>query len=69
MTGEATNGAPRPSRVRKDSPPPQDHHPHTGHMHCHGPGCGHESVPHETHVDYIHGGHRHTRHGQHYDDH
>jgi hypothetical protein len=46
-----------------------DHKHHLGHMHCHGPGCGHEAVQHDSHVDYIHQGHRHTLHGQHYDEH
>ena len=37
--------------------------------HEHGPGCGHEAVPHGDHVDYIHGSHRHALHGEHYDEH
>jgi hypothetical protein len=45
------------------------HRPHLGHMHVHGPGCGHEAVAHETHTDYVHDGHRHARHDQHYDEH
>ena len=28
--------------------------------HQHGPGCGHDLVLHEDHVDYVHSGHRHT---------
>ncbi len=39
------------------------------HPHEHGPGCGHESVPHGDHVDYLHDGHRHAPHGGHYDEH
>jgi zinc transport system permease protein len=39
------------------------------HLHEHGPGCGHEPVPHEDHVDYLHHGHRHAPHGAHYDEH
>ena len=27
--------------------------------HVHGEGCGHEAVPHDDHVDYVHDGHRH----------
>jgi hypothetical protein len=27
--------------------------------HVHGEGCGHEAVPHEDHIDYVHDGHRH----------
>lgn len=45
---------------------------HAGHgltEHQHGPGCGHESVAHEGHVDYVHDEHRHALHGDHYDEH
>ncbi len=37
--------------------------------HVHGPGCGHEAVPHGDHVDYIVDGHLHHPHGNHCDDH
>lgn len=37
--------------------------------HEHGPGCGHESVPHGDHVDYLVDGHLHYPHGGHCDDH
>ncbi len=37
--------------------------------HRHGPGCGHEAVPHGDHVDYLHDGHRHAAHADHYDEH
>lgn len=37
--------------------------------HEHGEGCGHETVDHGDHVDYIHDSHRHARHGDHYDEH
>ncbi len=37
--------------------------------HAHGPGCGHESVPHGDHVDYLVGGHLHRPHGDHCDHH
>lgn len=37
--------------------------------HVHGPGCGHEAVPHDNHVDYLVGGHLHHPHGDHCDDH
>ena len=40
-----------------------------GHVHEHGPSCGHVAVPHEDHVDYVHDGHRHAPHGKHYDEH
>ena len=43
----------------------------TGHdaKHKHGPGCGHEAVPHGDHVDYLVDGHLHHQHGDHCDDH
>lgn len=37
--------------------------------HEHGPGCGHEPVPHGDHIDYLVGGHLHHPHGDHCDDH
>lgn len=37
--------------------------------HVHGPGCGHEPVPHGDHVDYLVEGHLHYPHGDHCDDH
>ena len=37
--------------------------------HQHGPGCGHEPVPHGDHVDYLVDGHLHHPHGNHCDDH
>ena len=37
--------------------------------HVHGPGCGHEPVPHGDHVDYLVDGHLHHQHGDHCDDH
>ena len=37
--------------------------------HVHGPGCGHEAVPHGDHVDYIVNGRLHHPHGDHCDDH
>ncbi|CEG86333.1 zinc transporter permease [Propionibacterium freudenreichii] len=42
---------------------------HTIAEHQHGPGCGHATVQHGDHVDYIHGDHRHALHGDHYDEH
>jgi hypothetical protein len=33
------------------------------------PACGHEAVEHDGHVDYLHEGHRHAVHGDHYDEH
>jgi hypothetical protein len=37
--------------------------------HAHGPGCGHEAVPHGDHVDYLVSGHLHHPHDGHCDDH
>ena len=37
--------------------------------HVHGPGCGHEPVPHGDHIDYLVAGHLHHPHGDHCDDH
>lgn len=39
------------------------------HSHEHGPGCGHEAMRHGDHVDYLHDGHRHAPHDDHYDEH
>jgi DNA-binding transcriptional ArsR family regulator len=48
---------------------PGRHAPHRMHRHVHGEGCGHVAIPHGDHVDYIHDGHRHATHDDHYDDH
>ena len=37
--------------------------------HRHGPGCGHEAVPHGDHTDYLVEGHLHHPHGDHCDAH
>ena len=37
--------------------------------HAHGPGCGHDAVPHGDHTDYLVEGHLHHPHGDHCDDH
>jgi hypothetical protein len=37
--------------------------------HRHGPGCGHEAIPHGDHLDYLVCGHLHHPHGDHCDDH
>lgn len=42
---------------------------HEGHTHQHKPGCGHQSVKHGDHTDYLHDGHLHHVHGDHVDDH
>ena len=40
-----------------------------GHPHRHGPECGHPVVRHGDHDDFIHEGHRHAVHADHYDEH
>lgn len=37
--------------------------------HVHGPGCGHDAVPHGDHTDYLVDGHLHHPHGDHCDNH
>jgi hypothetical protein len=46
-------------------------HTCTGHDkdHVHGPGCGHEAVPHGDHIDYLVDGHLHHQHNGHCDNH
>ncbi|WP_188538731.1 zinc transporter permease [Kocuria dechangensis] len=41
---------------------------HTKEEHTHGENCGHRAVLHGGHVDYIHDGHKHSEHGDHYDE-
>ncbi|QGF25227.1 iron chelate uptake ABC transporter family permease subunit [Raineyella fluvialis] len=49
-------------------PAPHDHE--EGHPHVHGgPECHHPTVQHGDHLDYVHDGHRHAMHGDHYDEH
>ena len=48
---------------------PPDEHATTDHPHEHGPDCGHVAVTHGDHVDYLHDGHRHAPHDEHYDEH
>ena len=46
--------------------------PHTiteNHPHRHAAGCGHPAVQHGDHTDFIHEGHRHAVHADHYDEH
>jgi len=49
--------------------PPLDHVDTETHPHEHGSDCGHVAVRHGDHVDYVHDGHRHAAHGEHYDEH
>lgn len=37
--------------------------------HTHGPGCGHTAIKHGDHIDYIHDGHLHCPHEDHYHEH
>ena len=49
-----------------------DDEPHvesTAHRHDHHPECGHPVVEHGDHVDYVHDGHLHAAHGDHWDEH
>ncbi len=48
---------------------PGSHEEAAAHAHQHGPDCGHAAVRHGDHVDYVHDGHRHAVHGEHYDEH
>lgn len=38
-------------------------------QHVHGPGCGHDAVPHDDHTDYLVAGHLHHPHAGHCDHH
>ncbi|MBZ0186606.1 MAG: hypothetical protein K8F91_10190 [Candidatus Obscuribacterales bacterium] len=42
---------------------------HTDHKHEHGEACGHKTIKHGDHVDYLHDGHLHHVHGDHVDEH
>ena len=42
---------------------------HSEHAHEHSSTCGHKSIRHDDHVDYIHDGHLHHMHGDHADEH
>ncbi|GDX61481.1 MAG: hypothetical protein ITD42_04390 [Nitrosospira sp.] len=37
-------------------------HTHSDHSHQHGPDCGHLSIKHNDHIDYLHAGHLHHLH-------
>jgi hypothetical protein len=45
-----------------------DHKIHGGHSHIHGEGCGHTAVRVGGEVGYLHNGHLHTAHGDHFDE-
>ena len=62
----------RRQRIRAPFPgviQPVGHEPADTHPHQHGKDCGHVAVPHGDHLDYVHDGHRHAEHGEHYDEH
>lgn len=65
----------RRSRVAPVLPPaepdalPAPHLPTEEHPHRHRDGCGHAAVRHGDHTDFIHQGHRHAAHADHYDEH
>jgi DNA-binding transcriptional ArsR family regulator len=61
---ELANSSQNPSECT----PEHDCGAHDG-GHRHGPGCGHEAVPHDGHVDYLVDGHLHHPHGDHCDNH
>ena len=42
---------------------------HSHPEHTHGPDCGHTAIRHNDHIDYLHDGHLHHPHGDHYDEH
>ena len=70
VTGEHTEEhAIEVSEVNPDRCSPE-HRAH-GHesAHRHGPGCGHEAVPHGNHTDYLVDGRLHHPHENHCDDH
>ena len=45
-----------------------DHPIHGSHSHVHGEGCGHTAVRVGGEVSYLHNGHLHTPHGDHFDE-
>src|ERR1700683_569490 len=45
-----------------------EHTVYGDHPHEHGPSCGHATVDHGDHSDYIHDGHTHCAHDDHYDE-
>ncbi|MEP6697523.1 MAG: metal ABC transporter permease [Pseudonocardiales bacterium] len=59
VTGSAVRG-----RLRRST-----HDEAEDHLHLHGEDCGHPSLEHDDHLDYLHHGHRHAAHGAHYDEH
>jgi hypothetical protein len=56
-------------RFQVNAANPEECTPNLKCAHQHGPGCGHEAVPHGDHVDYLVNGHLHHPHNGHCDDH
>jgi zinc transport system permease protein len=52
-----------------DLPEPAPHVVSPAHQHAHNRECGHPKVEHDDHVDYVHDGHLHAAHGDHWDEH
>jgi zinc transport system permease protein len=52
-----------------DEPEMPPHLPAEEHPHQHDQACGHPAVQHGDHTDFIHQGHRHAPHADHYDEH
>ena len=44
-------------------------HIHEAHTHQHKSGCGHKTIEHNDHSDYLHDGHMHHLHNDHVDEH
>lgn len=44
------------------------HHTHDDHTHEHSLSCGHTKIHHGDHIDYVHDGHLHTKHEDHWDE-
>ena len=59
----------RPIEVGSPDDPPPPEQVTEEHPHVHGPDCEHLAVEHGDHIDYVHDGHRHAPHGDHYDEH
>ncbi|HEY7336725.1 MAG TPA: hypothetical protein VH639_17660 [Bryobacteraceae bacterium] len=48
---------------------PEGHTRHEDHTHAHGRGCGHTTLKHNGHIDYLHDGHLHNVRGPYIDEH
>jgi hypothetical protein len=46
-----------------------EHKTHAAHKHVHQSGCGHKTIRHGDHSDYLHEGHLHHVHADHVDEH